>query len=212
MTKETTKATYRRLHDVRYGLKYFVGKGIDIGAGDDNLGNYMQQFAAIESVTPWDVQNGDAQLMHGVDDNTYNFVHSSHCLEHLYDPYEAFENWIRICKPGGHIVITVPDEDLYEQGEWPSSFNGDHKTSWTILKDSSWSGSSINLLEFLYQFRDKIEVLKIELCNQMFNYDLPRIDQTFHGNSECAIEFVVRKKTTDEILRKGRLPQLGTIR
>lgn len=205
MTYETTKATYRRLHDIRYGLKYFVGKGIDIGAGNDSLGKFMQQFTAIQSVTPWDVQDGDAQRMEGVEDNSYDFVHSSHCLEHLYDPYEAFKNWIRICRPGGHLIVCIPDEDLYEQGVWPSQFALDHKTSWTILKESSWGGSSINLIEFLYRFRDKIEILKIELCNQMFNYVSPRVDQT-HYTSECAIEFVVRKKTAEEIQRKGHFP------
>jgi SAM-dependent methyltransferase len=92
--------------------------------------------------------------METIEDDTYDFVHSSHCLEHLYDPYESFENWIRICKPGGHIITTIPDEDLYEQGVWPSNHNPDHKTSWTILKNESWSPNSISLIEFLYQFKD----------------------------------------------------------
>jgi SAM-dependent methyltransferase len=139
-------------------------------------------------------------------DNSFNFVHSSHCLEHLHDPYEAFDNWIRICKPGGHIITTIPDEDLYEQGVWPSNHNPDHKTSWTISKDSSWSPVSINLLEFLYQYKDKIEILKVELVNSAFIYGVERFDQTYHHISECAIEFIVRKRTDEEIARKGRLP------
>lgn len=206
--KETSKALIRRLSDVRFANTYFVGNGIDIGAGNDSLGQWQQQFPLIESVYSWDIPDGDAQLMASVADNTYNFVHSSHCLEHLYDPYEGFDNWIRICKPGGHIITTIPDEDLYEQGVWPSTFNPDHKVSWTILKDQSWSPSSINLLEFLYQYKDKIEVLKIELVNGSFIYDTQRYDQTYHGISECAIEFIVRKRTQDELDRRGRLPKL----
>ena len=204
---ETSKALIRRLQDARFVSNYFKGAGIDIGAGPDPLSKYHQQFPLMTSLKVWDMPDGDAQKMESAGDNTYEFVHSSHCLEHLHDPYEAFENWIRICKPGGHIITTIPDEDLYEQGMWPSGHNPDHKTSWTISKAESWSPASINLIEFLYQFRDKIEVLKVELVNGTFIYDIQRLDQTYHSISECAIEFIVRKRTTEEMLKKGRLPK-----
>jgi SAM-dependent methyltransferase len=207
---ETSKALIRRLQDARYVNTYFTGNGIDIGAGPDPLSKYAQQFPLMSGLKVWDVQDGDAQKMESVPDNTYDFVHSSHCLEHLFDPQEAFQNWIRICKPGGYIITTIPDEDLYEQGVWPSNHNPDHKTSWTILKDESWSEGSINLIEFLYEFKDQIEILKVELVNGSFIYDVQRFDQTYHSISECAIEFIIRKKTTEELLRKGRLPKVGT--
>jgi hypothetical protein len=38
-------------------------------------------------------------------------------------------------------------------------------------------------------------------------YNVQRFDQTYHSISECAIEFIVRKKTDEEIARKGRLPK-----
>ena len=203
---ETSKALIRRLHDIRYVNTYFKGDGIDIGAGDDSLGKYKQQFPLMGQVKAWDIPDGDAQLMASVADETYDFVHSSHCLEHMFDPYEAYRNWLRICKPGGYIITTIPDEDLYEQGVFPSTFNTDHKSSWTILKEKSWSPVSINVLIFLYQFRSQIEVMKIELVNGSFNYNVQRHDQTLHGISECAIEFIVRKKTQKEISDLGRLP------
>ena len=205
--QETSKALIRRLNDIRFANTYFKGSGIDIGCGDDPLSKYAQQFPLMTSLKPWDLPDGNAQLMASVSDETYDFVHSSHCLEHLYDPYESFENWIRICKPGGHIITTIPDEDLYEQGVWPSTHNPDHKTSWTIIKNESWSPNSINLIEFLYQFKDKIEVLKIDLQNSSFIYDINRVDQTYHSISECAIEFIVRKLTPEDVERKGRLPK-----
>jgi len=206
---ETSKALLRRLHDVRFANTYFVGDGIDIGCGPDPISKYSQQFPLMKSLKPWDIQDGDAQQMSGVADNMFDFVHSSHCLEHLWDPHEAFTNWIRICKPGGYIITTIPDEDLYEQGVWPSNFNSDHKTSWTILKKESWSYSSINLNEFLINFKDQLEILKIELINNSFIYGLERVDQTYNMSSECAIEFIVRKKTAEEIFNKGRLPKLN---
>lgn len=203
---ETSKSTIRRLHDVRYVNTYFRGNGIDIGAGSDCLGKYKQQFPLITDVRSWDLQDGDAQYMKSVDDDTYDFVHSSHCLEHLIDPIVSFRNWIRICKPGGYIITCVPDEDLYEQGVFPSTFNLDHKTSWTISKDKSWSPSSFNVFDLLGHFRTEIEILKVELINGSYIYDAVRYDQTFEGISECAIEFIIRKKPLIEIHRRGRYP------
>lgn len=203
---ETSKALIRRLHDVRYANTYFRGDGIDIGAGNDSLANYSQQFPLMTSVRSWDLPDGDAQLMEGVADNSFDFVHSSHCLEHLVNPFDAYKNWLRICKPGGHIITTIPDEDLYEQGVFPSTHNFDHKSTWTILKGKSWSPVSINVIELLYQFRNEIEILKIELVNGTFQYNQQRYDQTLHGISECAIEFIVRKRPQSEIDKLGRLP------
>ena len=195
MTNETTKARLRRLPDARFVDQYFVGVGIDIGCGDDSLGNHKDTYTNITEVKPWDLPDGDAQLMAGVEDNTYDFVHSSHCLEHMRDPFEAFGNWIRICKPQGYIVVTIPEEDLYEQGVWPSTFNHDHKTSWTIAKTESWSPVSQSLIPFLFSFLDQIEIIKIELVDHKFLYHIEEpIDQT-RGDAESAIEFIVRKRS-----------------
>ena len=203
---ETSKALIRRLNDVRYANRYFVGSGVDIGCGDDPLSKYSEQFPLMTALRPWDTPDGDAQFMAGVADNTFDFVHSSHCLEHLDDPFEAFTNWVRITKPGGYIVVTIPDEDRYEQGYWPSVFNRWHKTSWTIAKDESWSPGSNNLLAMLFAFAEHVETLKVELIDAAFKYTEPRHDQTLHGISECAIEFIVRKRTDQEKAQRGRLP------
>lgn len=191
---ETTKSRNRRKSDDRFVTRYFVGTGIDIGCGPDSLGKHKDIYTNIIDVKPWDLPDGDAQYMKGVEDNYYDFVHSSHCLEHMRNPIEAFENWLRICKPNGHLVVTIPDEDLYEQGVWPSTFNGDHKTTWTIAKSESWSPVSISVVALLCKYIEQIEIIKIEKIDHNFDYGIARTDQTYHGNSESAIEFVIRKK------------------
>ncbi len=52
-------------------------------------------------------------------------------------------------RPGGHLFFIVPDEDLYEQGVFPSRFNGDHKATFTISKTKSWSPVSVNVLDLV---------------------------------------------------------------
>lgn len=194
MAYEAGKAVARRLHEPGFLQRYFVGEGIDIGGGYDGLDNYARLFPRITKLRNWDLPDGDAQLMAGVPDASYDFVHSSHCLEHMRDPVEALANWWRLVKPGGHLIVLVPDEDLYEQGEWPSTFNGDHKRTLTIYKAASWSPVSVNVTELLTKLGPDARVLKCVLLDSTFLYGLPRCDQTGTPVGECAIEFVVRKE------------------
>jgi SAM-dependent methyltransferase len=194
VTEETSKSLIRRGFDRRLINRYFVGHGIDIGAGSDSLGRYAELFPLMSSCYGWDLPDGDAMLMAGVPDDYFDFVHSSHCLEHLHNPYTALSNWIRICKPHGHLIIIVPDEDLYEQGTFPSNFNPDHKHSFTINKASSWSPQSVNVFDLLDQFAAQIKVLKIELLDANYLYNIGRTDQTTMITGESAVELILQKQ------------------
>lgn len=191
---ECTKAALRRIHDSEFANRYFVGVGIDVGAGDDGLDKLFHLFPQMISCRPWDKIDGDAQYLKGVGDNSLNFLHSSHCLEHLVDPFVALANWIRVVKSGGHLVIMVPDEDLYEQRVFPSTFNSDHKRTFTIDKANfgSWSERSLSLVYLIQDFLNDVKIIRIQLLEQTFDYSRTREDQTL-DISESAIEFVLRK-------------------
>lgn len=170
----------------RFFEKYLVGDGIDIGAGVDPVTNTCK----IWEFTP----DGDAQTMSTIPSESFDWVYSSHCLEHLWNPTEALANWWKILKPNGYLVISVPDEDLYEQGHWPLRFNGDHKSTWTIWKESSWSPVSHNLIDEIQLLpNSKIEVIR--LCDDNYIYGINKyIDQSSaHWNAEVSIEVVVKK-------------------
>lgn len=203
---ETSKAVMRRLHDSRFVTRYFVGRGIDIGAGSDVLSQYGELFPLMEDCRPWDLKDGDAQLLAGVANDSLDFAHSSHCLEHMRDPREALTNWLRVVRPGGHLVVLVPDEDLYEQGVFPSTFNTDHKWTFTLRKEKSWSAKSVNLLDLLGDFADRAQVVKLEVLDATFRYGIGRLDQTMTPIGESAIEFVMRKAQPVELRRGGRYP------
>lgn len=204
--KECSKSIARRLRDVRFATRYLVGDGVDIGGKPDPLALYRELFPRIASLKTWDMEDGDAQLMKSAKDESYDFVFSSHCLEHLHDPREGLKNWFRILKPGGHLVITVPDEDLYEQGVWPSTHNRDHKSSFTMAKSRSWSPASINVLDLVGMLGPAADIRKLEIIDEAYRFDLPRFDQTLTPVAECAIELVIRKRTAAELEQGGRLP------
>lgn len=200
----TSKALMRRVHDQRFATRYFVGSGIDIGCGSDPIAQYHEQFPLITSVKSWDLPDGDAQYLATVPDASLDFAHSSHSLEHMVDPRIALMNWLRVLKPGGHLIVMVPDEDLYEQGKFPSTYNDDHKWTFTIHKSTSWSSRSINLMQLLSEFSLQAQTLKLELLDATYRYQLNRFDQTLTPVAECGIEFVMRKLTSEELKKRGR--------
>jgi SAM-dependent methyltransferase len=204
--KECSKSIPRRLSQPNFLNKYFVGRGLDIGGKPDPLALYVELFGRMDSVCTWDLEHGDAQLLAGVADESYDFVHSSHCLEHLRDPREGLVNWLRVVKPGGHLVILVPDEDLYEQGQFPSTFNGDHRWTFTIFKAGSWSPRSLNVLTLVSELAPQAEAVKIERLDATYRHALPRFDQTVTPVGECGIEIILRKRPISEIDAGGRLP------
>jgi SAM-dependent methyltransferase len=202
--KECSKSIARRLADTRFIRKYFHGRGVDIGGKPDPLVLYREFFPLMESVKTWDLEDGDGQKMAGVADESFDFVFSSHCLEHMFDPLEALQNWMRILRPGGYIVFAVPEEDLYEQGIFPSTFNRDHKHTFTIFKAKSWSEHSINLIELLSKLGPAAAIEKIELLDETYLYSLPRYDQTLTLVGESGIEVVIRKRTAKELENRAR--------
>lgn len=207
--KETSKSVMRRLHDSRFVSRFFVGEGIDVGCGTDPISLYAELFPLMKTVKAWDVSDGDAQFLASVKDETFDFVHSSHCLEHLVDPAVALGHWFRVLKPGGYLVMLLPDEDLYEMGTFPSRVNPDHKWTFTLYKESSWSGRSVNVVDLIKTLGGIVQPVKLELLDASHRYGLPAMDQTLTPVGECAIEVVLRKRCADEVTVKGRLPPPG---
>jgi SAM-dependent methyltransferase len=115
-----------------------TGRGIDIGCGGDPVTAEARGF---------DMADGDANVITRHVTERFDFVYSSHCLEHMREPAAALREWWELVKPGGHLFFIVPEEDLYEQGVFPSRFNPDHKATFTLSKTKSWSPVSHNVLD-----------------------------------------------------------------
>ena len=69
---ETSKAVMRRLHDSRFATRYFVGDGIDIGAGADGLGAHQAMFPAMRS-SDADLQELRVQLQERKEELEHDF-------------------------------------------------------------------------------------------------------------------------------------------
>ena len=143
--------------------KYFSGRVIDIGAGEDLVCEGAERF---------DQEDGDANhITTHRQLNAYETVHSSHCLEHMYEPKKALLEWWKLIKPGGYLVLVVPDEDLYEQGFWPSKFNSDHKATFTLNNEKSWSPVSFNIFDLVSSLPNS-EIISVEIQDKYYDYSL----------------------------------------
>lgn len=181
MGKETSKALARRQRE-GYFAKYFIGRGLDIGCGEDPL----------PLCDKWDLPQGDATYLSGVPNESYDFVYSSHCLEHLDDPDAAVLNWWRVLKPGGHLIIAVPDEDLYEQGFWPSRFAGaGHKTTWHSSKWKTWSPVSRSMTS-LIRLLPEHKLISLRIIDDGYDHNIKGVDQSA-GNAEVIVEAIIKK-------------------
>jgi SAM-dependent methyltransferase len=157
-TEKTNKLRNQSFFD-----SYFQGKVIDIGGGNSLVLPNAERF---------DIEDGDAnEVTKYRPKESYDTVYSSHCLEHMIDPVKALNEWWRLVKPGGYMVLVVPDENLYEQGFWPSIFNEDHKATFRIRGASSWSPVSHNISE-LASSLPEADVLKVTIYDQNYNHRL----------------------------------------
>jgi SAM-dependent methyltransferase len=163
MSHESTKTRLVRPAD--FAEKYLKGRVIDIGCGPDPIVPHAEGF---------DLEDGDAQTISRYRPvGSYDAVCSSHCLEHMRDVPAAVADWWSLLRPGGYLVTVVPDEDLYEQGGWPSLFNPDHKATFRLDKPDSWSPVSYDIRQVIGALPD-VEIVSVTRQSQRYDQRLRR--------------------------------------
>lgn len=186
---ETSKCRQMRLERGDFE-KYLFGAGIDIGAGHDPL---MTPYG---TVRPWDLSDGDAELLPNVPDNSYDFVYSSHSLEHMPSVERALTNWIRVLKPNGFLYLVVPDYILYEKMMWPSVFNTDHLHSFSFLVTRPMTGRAnhYHMQNDLFPLLQSLgaTVLRTEVETLHFDFNKGAYDQT-RNDALSQISLVAQK-------------------
>jgi SAM-dependent methyltransferase len=94
---------------------FCVGNGLDIGAGDWPLSWAMP----IEKR-----YGGDAMKL---PEGKFDYVFSSHCLEHLLNPIKALLHWKSRIKEGGVLFLYLPHPDMEY---WLPQNNSKHLHQW----------------------------------------------------------------------------------
>jgi SAM-dependent methyltransferase len=181
---ETTKARGRRLKE-SFFERYCSGKGLDIGFGGDLLA---------DNCTGWDYEHGDAQYLQGVRDASYDFVYASHTLEHMVSVETSLQNWWRVVKPGGYLIIYIPDRDLYEKKTaLPSRWNDDHKHFFLLDRDDP--PDTVGIVPLIQRILPGQKIVYARICDEGHTIS----DPARHSDGEFSLEIVIRKN--------GSLPQ-----
>lgn len=102
-------------------MPYLKGKrGVDVGCGPyERITPEAQGIDAIGSGAEIEVDlNHDFPFAPG----SLDWIWSSHCLEHLYNPEEVLGRWWLALRPGGTLGLYLPHRDYYD-----NAWNPDHK-------------------------------------------------------------------------------------
>lgn len=176
---QVSSACYARRVREGFFEKYCRGKGIDIGYGGDPV---------TPDVRGWDVEDGDAHRMPGVPDSSYDFAYSSSSLEHMADPELALRAWWRILKPGGYLIVSVPDRDLFEKKKTlPSRFSADHKHFFLLDRDDP--PDTIGLVPLVRRACPGAEVVEARQLREGYTIT----DPYKHADGEFSDEVIARK-------------------
>jgi SAM-dependent methyltransferase len=98
----------------------------------------------------------EATDLQGIADHRYDFVLSSHSLEHTANPVKALKEWVRVVKPGGALVILLPDyRKTFDHRRRPTPLS--HMLDdYNLGKDESDLTHLDEILEFHDLSRDRV--------------------------------------------------------
>lgn len=200
MSAETSKASKRRLAtDRNFWNKVFVGRGVDIGAGDDPLSwpevDVVSFDLPFTTDYPADVRGDANKIDAHFNENELDFVHGSQVAEHLHNPIDAIRRMIKIVKPLGWVILTVPCFDLYEKRIFPSQYNGDHKSTWSLWRQLPPNPKYPHV--WVPGLRAKLSPHPVHasLCATNYDWMDTETDQTWipENGVECFIEICIQK-------------------
>jgi hypothetical protein len=176
---EASKTHLKRVKNGFYE-RYMTGTGLDIG--------YSGGVQGVVPILPGAVGVGldypgyDGKTL-PFRDNSQDYIFACHVLEHMPDYRHTISNWHRVIRSGGHIVIIVPHQFLYEKRTClPSAWNQDHKRFYTpgsLLKEIEES-----LCPNTYR------IVHLRDNDDGFIYDIP---PEWHSSGCYEIECVIRK-------------------
>lgn len=135
----------------------------------------------------WDFEHGDAQLVEGLGYNSFDFVHSSHLLEHWPDCELALKNWWRVLRPGGHLIPYLPNRYLYVKNtHLLSRFNDDQKH---FLPEEDDSPNTLGLVPLIERALGITQLIYCKTCNEAYVDSGPELP----SDGQYSIEAVIKK-------------------
>ena len=137
--------------------KYCNGNGVDLGHGGDKIN---PTAISVDRKKPYACTGddptqlvGDARELVWFRDNCLDYVYSSHLLEdfEFIDPVLA--EWTRVIKPGGFLVLYLPNEQVYRAHCKSRGVEGNraHKNAWFSAETVKAAMQTVGNFELVYE-------------------------------------------------------------
>lgn len=157
------KARYQRSLTIQ---RYCKGRGVEIGAFEQPVlvprgssATYVDrvpalhwkshpEYAHLRIVEPDIIDDGLSLCT--IADDRFDYLVAAHVLEHADDPISALKAWVRVVKPGGHVVVIVPDMRFVGEEKRPlTSFEHllrDHEEGPHTSAEEHYRDIAVNML------------------------------------------------------------------
>lgn len=211
MAFETSKSNFtRRIQNIKYRQRYFVGEGIDVGAGANPL-NYQFlnenkilylprkrnfHFPNIKNVLIYSNDWNEKDVAENINerlDKKFDFLYTSNLMEHVHHFERSLLDFSIVVKENGYLIVCVPDFELYEYETWPSLGNKTHNFCFSLNKtfDIKEHKRITHIIKNFYN----LSLENIEIADTSYNFDIEnKKDQTKELTTEAFVEFVCKVK------------------
>jgi len=184
----TRESIFRR-HEMNEVIEYTKGTGIEVGCGLNKIHTSAIGVNLVLSDTdfgyPFGAQiKSDGATLPWFSNNCLDYVFSSHCLEHFYEPEKALAEWTRILKLDGYLVLILPHKNYYPNIGEPNA-NKDHKNDF-LPED----------VKRMIEKIGKYEIIRIDTLHEKLKDDEVAISEApkyGHESLNFSFEIVAKK-------------------
>lgn len=154
---------------VRNSLKIFCnGNGVDIGFGGDPI---LKSAVTIDLPSPYAKYKNNPLHLRGSGDNLYwfkdnvlDYVYSSHLLEDFENTEQIINEWLRVIKPGGNLVLFLPDEQVYREYNKKLGKNPNH--------NHVHDHFSLEFIKNIIKARDDVKIIHEVAISNIYSFEL----------------------------------------
>jgi predicted SAM-dependent methyltransferase len=189
--KATRESIFRR-HEMNEVIKYTKGIGVEIGCGLNKIHTAAIGVNIILSDKDYGYPFGaqirsDGTNLPWFTDSSLDYVFSSHCLEHFYEPQTALKEWTRVLKLHGYLVLILPHKSYYPNIGHPNA-NKDHKHDF-------YPSDVKKMIESI----GKYEIIQIDTLHEKLKNDkVATIEASKYGHNSLNFSFeIVARKILD---------------